>query len=125
MKIIIKSINLDLSDEQKIEMEEKISKLDHFIDVFSQDQELKPPGEVEIIVSRETNHHLKGPIFKTAINLIVPGKTLRAEAQEESIDASFQKAKDEAEREIKKYKGKSRSKFKKGMIKLKRMLRRP
>ncbi len=127
MKIIIQSINLDLSDKDKEQMREKLLKLNHFLTAFSQgeDQGLNPPAEVELIVSRETNHHLKGPIFKSAITMILPGKTLRAEAQAESVETSFQEAKEEAEREVKKYKEKTKSKFKKNMLRLKRMLGRP
>ncbi|MDD5606495.1 MAG: HPF/RaiA family ribosome-associated protein [Candidatus Pacebacteria bacterium] len=127
MKIIIKSINLNLSDREKQVIEEKISKLNQFLNIFDQGEEkgLNPPAEIEVIISKETNHHLKGPIFKSAITMFLPGKNLRVEAQAESIDKAFQESKEEAEREVKKYKNKNKSKFKRSMLRIKRILRRP
>ncbi len=126
MKIIIKTININLTDKEKDVMEEKLTKLDRFLTVFhkGEDEGLNPPAEVDVTISRETNHHLKGPIFKTAINLVLPGKTLRVEEQDESVNLSFQKAKEEAEREVKKYKGKRQSIIKKGMLSIKKKLKR-
>ena len=101
MKINIKTTNLDLTPALNQYIEEKIGSLSKFIKNYETEGEIK----IQIEVARTTRHHHRGDVFRTAINLDLPGKMLRSVAEKEDARIAINKAKDELQQEIKKYKG--------------------
>lgn len=100
MKINIKSTNLDLTPALKEYIEEKIGSLVKFLTRF--DAEGAVESRVE--VGRTTRHHHKGPVFRAEVNIDVPGKVLRAEAEDLDIRTAIDEVKDKLKREAEKYK---------------------
>lgn len=98
MKIHIKATNIDLTSDIKDYVEKKLSILDRYID-----SEI-PEIIARVNVGTDTTHHQQGNIFKTDINLDLPGKMLRAESKKEDLYASIDEAKDNMERQINKHK---------------------
>jgi len=97
MKLSIKATNLELTPEIKKAIEEKIATLDKFT------SHIKAPVEVFVEVALETRHHKKGKIFYAEANIQVPGKIIRAEAEEEGIYQAINRIKDELHRLLKEY----------------------
>ena len=114
MKIIIKTTNLELSQELRDYIQEKINSLEKFAKIF-QDKNYyngffsrgKPRVEVWVEVSRTTRHHQKGNIFRAEAQMRLPGKGLRAESERDDLKLAIAEVKDELQRELKKYKGKA------------------
>jgi len=99
MIITIKKTQVDITEDQKSIIEEKISGLEKYFDnIISAD--------VEVGVT--TQHHNKGDIYRAEVNLSVPGKVIRAEAETESIEKSINIVKDVLKRELVEYKEKMR-----------------
>ena len=101
MKINIKTSNLDLTPALNQYIEEKIGSLSKFLKNYEKEGEI----QVRIEVARTTRHHHRGDVFRTEINLDLPGKMLRNVAEREDARFAINEAKDELQREIKKYKG--------------------
>lgn len=74
-------------------------------------------------LAKTTGHHKKGNIFKAEVNIQVPGKLIRASTEEWDLCAAIDKVKDELQREIKKYKEKSRTHYKNGALNLKKLIK--
>lgn len=98
MKLTIKTTNLELTPEIKKVIEEKIATLDKFT------SHIKTPVEAFVEVALETRHHKKGKIYYAEANIQVPGKIIRAEAEEEGIYQAINRIKDELHRLLKEYK---------------------
>ncbi len=105
MKINIKTTNLDLTPALNQYVEEKIGSLSKFIKNYETEGEI----QVRVEVARTTRHHHRGDVFRTEINLSLPGKILRSVAEKENARIAINKAKDELQQEIKKYNQKSKA----------------
>lgn len=110
MKITIKEKNLKLIPLERSVIEEKISSLDKFV------SHINTLVEAFVEIALETKHHKKGKIYYAEVSIKLPGKIVRAEAREESIDQAVNMVKDELQLLLKKYKEikitKSRKPFK-------------
>ena len=105
MKIIIKTTNLDLTDSINEYIETKLWSLNKFIDKL----DVEGVAQANVEIARTTKHHHKGDIYRCEINLVLPGKKmLRTEAEQWDIRVAIDQAKDELQREIKKYNSKER-----------------
>ena len=99
MIITIKKTQVEITEDQKQMIEEKVSGLEKYFDnIISADIE----------VGLTTQHHNKGDIYRAEVNLSVPGKVIRAEAETESIEKSINIVKDVLKRELVEYKEKLR-----------------
>jgi len=99
MKINIKATKIELTDAIKSYVEEKINMLE------------KNLGSIKIVncdveVGLTSSHHNKGDIFRTELNLQLPGELLRVEKTEKDLYKSIDKVKDHMTRSIAKYKEK-------------------
>lgn len=103
MKIIIKTLNLDLTPILKQYIEEKIGGLEKFLKFCETESEIQCAVEV----GRITRHHHQGRVFQAEINLRLPHRTLRSSAESEDVRLAVNQAKSELLEEIKKYKQKS------------------
>lgn len=117
MKINIKATNLDLTPAITAYIEEKINSLEKFIsgDVLKEwDEHNQAAVEAEVEIARSTNHHRQGDVYRAEVNLKVPGRLLRAEAEQWDMRVAIDQIKDELQIELKKYKSKQETEYRKG-----------
>lgn len=109
MQIIIKTKNLELTESLKVFINKKVNLLSKFIKILKEKSPEKGKNLAEAFVEIEkvSKHHKKGDVFKTEIIIILPGKKLISESQGSDLLTTVIEAKDELEREIKKYKSKT------------------
>ena len=121
MRIIIKTKNLVLSAGLKNFIEKKINVLKKFLSVLKEDylEGQKTLAEVLVEVEKETMHHKKGEIFKSTVEINLPGKKLMALARGEDLEKVIIDAKEQIKKEINKYKFKKIDKNRRKQRKLK------
>jgi len=103
MKIDIKGTNLELTEAIKDYVNEKIGGLEKFFDNII---------EARVDVGKTNNHHQKGDVFRAEVNMQVPNNLLRAEAERDDLYMAINEAKDDLQRQLKKYKEKMRGNVK-------------
>ena len=111
MKITIKSTNINLTQNLKNYIEEKIGGCEKFLNV-------KFPVETYVEIEKTTFHHRKGNIFQAEINLVLKGKILRQKAKREDIYLAINEVKDKLQRSLKKYKKRQSAEYQKGARKI-------
>ena len=105
MNIKIRSKNFDITPAIDDYVNKKILTLEKFIDV-------KEGVLSEIEIGRTTTHHKSGDIFRTEVNITVPGsKQIYVVAEEADLYTAIDIVRDEAEREIVSVKNKVKNKF--------------
>ncbi|MCX6720712.1 MAG: HPF/RaiA family ribosome-associated protein [Candidatus Staskawiczbacteria bacterium] len=104
MKIIIKTKNLDQSEVLNDFIEKKFFTLKKFIDILKKPDNMKTLAEVFVEIERETKHHRKGEVYLVKAQLVLPGKSVMAEARADDLFKAVVAAKDELKLEIEKYK---------------------
>ena len=104
MKIISKTKNLELTPSLENYINEKIGSLEKFIKNLQKEEEGKTLSEIFVEVEKESKHHRHGDIFRATAQVILPGKSLIAEAKGEDLLLVIVEVKDELQQEIKKYK---------------------
>ncbi len=109
MQFHIHAKNAELSDVLKDFIEEKIGELQRFLHV--------PADEIQawVEVGKITNHHEHGNIFEAKIDLGIPGQTFRVQITGEDINSAVLEARDELQREIRRFKEKHTAQQRKGM----------
>jgi len=130
MKITFKETNLKLGESLKKKIEKKINSLEKFArEIFGKKYwngffgKGRPRAEAFVELAKTTEHHKKGSIFYAECQIKFPKKSFRAESQKEDIEIAINEIKDELKRQIKEFKKKKRTRFKKGALKLKRETR--
>ncbi len=103
MNIDIKATNIELTAPLKEYIEEKIGSLDKFLKRW----EMEGGIEIRVEVGRMSVHHHKGNVFRTEVNIDMPGKVLRAEDEDRDVRLTIDRVKDKLKAEIQKYKGKT------------------
>lgn len=116
MKIIIKATNITLSPSIYQNVENKIGSLERFVKKI--DPELV---EARVEVGKITRGQKQGEIFRAEVNLDLNGRLLRAEKTGESLAAAVDLVKDELAKEIKSFKDKRITTFKRGARSWKKM----
>jgi putative sigma-54 modulation protein len=114
MKITIKATNFKLTPTIEDYILEKINSLDKFTHGII---------KAFVEVGKSTRHHQKGPFFRAEADLRLPGKILRAEAEEKDLYMAIVRVKDELQIEVKKYKEKMIAERKRGARTAKRLFR--
>ncbi len=107
MKIIVKTKNLELTEDLQEFIEEKIGGLKRFTRILQKKDDFekgKDSGEFFVEIKRETKHHRKGDIFRAEARIHLPGKTLVAISERDDLKLAIVEVKDELQQEIKKYK---------------------
>lgn len=107
MKIIIKATNLDLTPSLNQYIETKIGGLSKFI-------KDTPLAEAFVEIGRTTKHHQKGSIFLAEVNLKLNGVNFRSQVEENDIRLAIDQVKGELQQEIKKFKDRKDTLYKKG-----------
>jgi len=92
MNIIIKGTNLELHEDLKVYVNEKIGGLKKFIENENTD-----PSSiiVRVELAKTTQHHQHGDIYKAEVNLQLPKKMFRSVDESDDIYKSIDKVKDE------------------------------
>jgi ribosomal subunit interface protein len=103
MKITIRTKNLELDQDLKNYVNEKIGETLEKLLIRE-----KPPLEAGVELTRLTWHHQKGMVFRTEVNLVLHGHKIIAEAGAYSIKEAIDQVKDELETEIKRHRGKEK-----------------
>lgn len=117
MRINITGKNMELTEAIKGYVQEKVGALTK----LAKDAGSEPLAEVE--VGKTSQHHSKGEVFRTEINLSVGGMFLRAEATKDDLYASIDEAQSGMMRELRARKTKGESLFRRGAARIKRLLR--
>lgn len=92
----------------------------------SLDKFINPNDEgvsMDIRISKITDHHRAGKIYKAEASVMTSGKKFGAEAEADDLFAAVDKLKDIISRKMSSYKGKKRGLFKKGAAKIKQLLK--
>ena len=110
MKIIIKTKNIELTEQLETSIHRKIGGLKKFLGVFEGHAVQIAGGrdlfETFVEVKRDSQHHRKGNVFTAEIKLYVPQKSLFAKAQGSDLAQVIGKVRDEMESEIRKHRTK-------------------
>ena len=117
MNINITGKNMDLTEAIKGYVQDKVSALTK----LAKNSGSEPLAEVE--VGKISQHHNKGDVFRTEINLSVGGVFLRAESIKDDLYASVDEAQSGMMRELRARKTKDESLFRRGAAKIKKLLR--
>ena len=119
LNINIKSKNLELTENLKQLINEKIAHIEKFMNL-REDQ----TAIVDVEVSkRYGEHHKQGEVFYAEINIKLDGKFFRSEEETDDILKSLEEAQSEMIRQIRKTKEKRRDFFKRGGEAIKNILR--
>lgn len=118
MNIIIKGTNLELHEDLKNYVNEKIGGLAKFIDNDNADTS-GVTARVEL--AKTTQHHQQGDIYKAEVNLQLPKKMLRNVVESDDIYKSIDDVKDELKIMINEYKGARTSKIRRGARMIKKL----
>ncbi len=95
MQIIIKATNAKLTPEAHEFVNKKIGGLIKYY---------KNITEAQVEIGLTSFHHRTGDIYRAEVNLFVPHKVLRAEAETDDIAKSIDEVKDKLKTELIKYK---------------------
>jgi ribosomal subunit interface protein len=117
MKINEKGVNMQITPDIKDYLYKKLAHIEKF---------LNPTDEsvlCEVELGKISNHHNKGDVYKTEINLHIAGKNLRAVSEMEDIFASIDIAKDDIVRDLQTNKDRKVSMMKRGGAKIKNLLK--
>lgn len=108
MQIRIKATNLKLTPEIKAYVQEKMDMLEKYLGNI---QVLHCDVEVGMSVGGQSS----GEIYRTEVNLDVPGELLRVEKTEKELFKAIDKVKDHLARSIRRYKQKRINKERKAI----------
>lgn len=102
MRTMIHTKNLELTPSIEIFVKQK---MDTIAKLFKPGEQLT---EARIEIGKPSSHHQKGPVYYAEINLKIGGKLLRATTEHVDLRTAIDFARDEVERQIKKFKSKIR-----------------
>lgn len=125
MKINIKGVNLELTPAINTYIEDRINGLEKFIsgdDLKQWDEKNQAAVEADVEIARTTNHHRQGDVYRAEVNIKVPGRIIRAEAEEWDMRVAIDKVKDQLQIELKKYKNKQETGYRDGSRLLKGLM---
>lgn len=125
MKINIKGVNLELTPAINTYIEDRINGLEKFIsgdDLKQWDEKNQAAVEADVEIARTTNHHRQGDVYRAEVNIKVPGRIIRAEAEEWDMRVAIDRVKDQLQIELKKYKNKQETGYRDGSRLLKGLM---
>ena len=118
MNINLKSLNIELTPQIRDYVDKKVNGLEKFI------HRVDESVQAWVEVSKTTNHHQKGDVFRVYIQIHLPhyAKGVRAEATHESLNAAIDDAHDQIKLELEKAKEKKISLARRGSRLFKKIL---
>ncbi len=103
MDIQIKATKIKLTPEIKEYAQKKMDMLDKYLGSFK-------PVNCDVEIGLAVGGQANGKIYRTEVNLKLPGELIRVEKTEKDILKSIDKVKDHLRMSIQKYKGKKTGK---------------
>jgi len=95
MDIRIKATKMEMTKAIESAVKEKVGSLEKYFDKII---------SIDVEVGKTAKHHHKGDFFRAEINVQVPKKMLRAEAETDDLYKSINEVRDRIKLEITKYK---------------------
>ena len=111
MNIIIKGTNLELHEDLKVYVDEKIGGLKKFIENENID---KSSITARVELAKTTEHHQHGDIYKAEVNLQMTKKMIRVVVESDDIYKAIDEVKDKLKVAIIDYKDEKNTKIRKG-----------
>ncbi len=108
MRIILKGTNVELNQELRDYVDEKIGGLDKFL------KNVDGNLEARVELAKTTRHHQQGNIYRAEVNLDFSGKVLRVEEEKEDLFSAIDGVEDELKRRIINYKDKRNTEMRRG-----------
>ena len=118
MKYNVNTTDFSLTPAISEYLDKRIAHLDKFIN-----PSLEESIMCYVEVGKTTEHHKTGDLFRTEITLHIGGKSFRATAEKEDLYSSIDVVTDEITQELKNFKGKRSSLFKRGASKIKSLIK--
>lgn len=109
--------NMEVPESFKTYLEGKLQSIEHLIDAGD------PTLLCKVELSRTTEHHHAGKVFRAEINLSTGGKMVRAVAEGETLEEAVDEVKDELKAELGKRKDKQQSLLRRSGARLKDIFR--
>ena len=109
--------NVEVPESFKTYLEGKLQSIEHLIDAND------PTLLCKVELSRTTEHHQSGKIFRVEINLSAKGTLSRAVAEAETLEEALDEVKDELKAELGKRKDKHTSLLRRSGARLKDIFR--
>lgn len=98
MEIKIKATKIELTEAIETAIKEKFGNLDKYYHNII---------NIDVEVGKTTAHHHKGDFFRAEVNLKIPKKIIRAEAETDDLYKSLTEVKEKLKVELVKYKEKN------------------
>ena len=118
MNVIIKGTNLELHNDLKEYVNEKIGGLKKFVE----NDNIDPNSIIaRVELAKTTQHHQHGDIYKAEVNLQLSGKMLRSVEESDDIYKSIDNVKDELREMINNYKSEKTTKTRRGARMIKKL----
>jgi len=116
MRVIMKSKEIKISDDLSSYAEKRINKLGKFLESID-------PNLIEATIEfcKAVGGQRQGNIFQADVNLTIPGKFFRSEVVGDNPYSMIDDAKEELEDEIRKFKTKKDTMFKRGARSVKKL----
>lgn len=114
IKINIKTTNIEMGDNLRDFVEEKINSVHKFLNLGENDEAL-----FEVEVGKITNGQHQGKIFRSEINLKVHGNFIRTESVQENLNLAIEESVEEMIRRVRKNKEKKIDLWRRGANKIK------
>lgn len=117
MYIDFKALTVELTDEVRGYVEEKLQSIEKVLNQHADDE-----ARIEVELKKETSQN-SGDIFRADFTTHIGGEHMHAVGHGESLNAAIDEAKDELSRRLRREKGKRRDLFIRGAAKVKKMIR--
>ncbi|MBI2100854.1 MAG: HPF/RaiA family ribosome-associated protein [Candidatus Vogelbacteria bacterium] len=119
MHINFKATNLELNEARRAYAIDKLTMIEKLIDGYGTGDK----GLAEVELGRVNQHHKHGAVFRAEINLHWSGRYFRSESETGDLQAAIDEAKDELLREIKTWRKKQGTMFRRGARAVKKLLK--
>lgn len=112
--------NIELTDAIKDHVLKRVTNLEKLLSGIEE-----VGGEVSVAfeVGKSTNHHKSGEIFHASCLIKIDGKEFYGSADKEDLYQAIDEVKESLFREIKRYKGRQQTLFRRGATSIKKMMK--
>lgn len=115
MNTIIKGINIELTGAISDYVRKRMKSLSKFL--------TREDSQIEVEVSKTTNHHKNGEVYKADVSIVSKGKRFFASASKENLYSAVDAVKEEITRTLMRDKDRTQTLFKRGALSVKKMFK--
>lgn len=116
MNINIKGTHIELTDAITQYVHDKLGSLDKLIND-------KKGAFFQVEVGKDSQHHAKGDVFRAEVNLKADGIDYYSVVMKDNLYSAIDELRDEISEKLKSEKNKSRSRFRRGALRVKNMVK--